>query len=372
MVEVQDIFRDYARDYIERYNPTQHVRKIIGAIINCRTEALGGHTDVCDECGFTRHSYNSCRNRHCPKCQALVKESWILDRQSELLPVPYFHIVFTLPSELDAIALQNQEVIYNILFRASAETLKELAADPKYLGAEIGFTSVLHTWGQTLTLHPHVHMIVPGGGLSPDGKWKDRGKKFFLPVKVMSRKFRGKFLHYLKNAELVFNGSQEYLADPCQFDNLVSGLYQKEWYVYCKRPFKTTSSVLEYLGRYTHRIAISNHRIVDFADGFVTFRWRDYSDNSAEKLMKLPVLEFMRRFLLHALPPQFTKIRHYGILGSAVKARKLKLCSLLLGFNILDKIKLSTSELIKTLFGVDINLCPECGNRLHSIATVPP
>jgi len=324
--------------------------------------------DVCDQCGYTHQSYNSCRNRNCPKCQALVKEKWILDRQSELLPVPYFHIVFSLPSDLDVIALQNQKVIYNILFRASSETLKELAADPKYLGAEIGAISVLHTWGQQLTLHPHVHLIVPGGGLSPDGKWKNCGKKFFLPVKVMSRKFRGKFLYYLKQAKLEFNGSQEYLAELSQFDNLLSTLYYKEWYVYCKRPFNTTLSVLEYLGRYTHRVAISNHRIVEYNDGFVSFKWRDYKDSNAEKVMKLPALEFMRRFLLHALPPQFTKIRHYGFLGSAVKATKLKLCSQLLNFIRPERIVLSTLELIKKLIGIDITLCPVCGHTLSKAA----
>jgi hypothetical protein len=291
-----------------------------------------------------------------------------MDRQSELLPVPYFHVVFSLPSELDVIALQNQKAIYNILLRASADTLKELARDPKYLGAEIGFSSILHTWGQTLTLHPHVHTIVPGGGLSPDGKWVDCGKKFFLPVKVMSRKFKGKFLYHLKQAKLEFKGSQEYLADPCHFDNLLAVLYDKEWYVYCKRPFKTTMSVLEYLGRYTHRVAISNHRIIDCADGIVTFRWRDYSDNNAEKVMKLPALEFMRRFLLHALPPQFTKIRHYGFLGSAVKTKKLKLCCLLLNFIRPEKIMLSTFELLKKLTGIDIAICPECGCTLSKAA----
>jgi len=364
MNEVQDIFRNSYEEYIERFNPPPHICKTIRAIINCRTEALGGHIDVCEQCGYSRHSYNSCRNRNCPKCQALNKEKWILDRQSELLPVPYFHIVFTLPSDLDVIALQNQKVIYNILFRASAETLKELASDPKYLGAEIGFISVLHTWSQTLSLHPHVHMIVPSGGLSTDVKWKERGKKFFLPVKVMSRKFRGKFLYYLENSKLEFNGSQEYLAELCQFDNLLSTLYYKEWYVYCKRPFKTTLSVLEYLGRYTHRVAISNHRIIDYSGGVVTFKWRDYSDSNAEKIMKIPTLEFMRRFLLHVLPSQFTKIRHYGFLGSAVKAKKLKQCSLLLNFVSPHKTEFSILELIKKLIGIDITLCPECGNTL--------
>jgi len=370
MVEVQDIFRDLFEQYLERYNPPPHICKTIRAIINCRTEVLGSHVDHCDNCGYTHISYNSCRNRHCPKCQALPKEQWIMDRQSELLPVPYFHVVFSLPSELDAIALQNQETIYNILFRASAETLKELALDPKFLGAETGFVSVLHTWGQTLTLHPHIHMIVPGGGLTPGGhNWRSCGDKFFLPVKVMSRKFRGKFLYYLKQAKLELNGSQEYLADICQFDQLLSILYNKDWYVYCKKPFKTTNSILEYLGRYTHRIAISNHRILKYENGMVTFKWRDYQDNSAEKIMILPGLEFMRRFLLHVLPTGFTKIRHYGFLGSSVKTRKLALCFQLLKCLPVDRIKLSTIELIKKLTGVDITVCPICGSPLSKAAS---
>ena len=369
MLEVQDIFRDFGQEFIERYNPPPHVCKTIRDICNCRTEALGAHVDCCDNCGYTQISYNSCRNRHCPKCQSLNKEKWILGRQSELLPVPYFHVVFSLPSDLDAIALQNQETIYNILLRASAETLKELSADPNYLGAEIGFISVLHTWGQTLTLHPHVHMIVPGGGLTPEGKWKEASKKFFLPVRAMSRLFRGKFLFYLKNAELSFLGSQEYLADISQFDSLLSSLYNKEWYVYCKRPFKTTYSVLEYLGRYTHRVAISNHRILKFEDGMVSFKWRDYSEHGAEKTMALHALEFIRRFLLHVLPPGFTKIRHYGFLGSAVKAIKLRIISRLLGFMLAVKKTLSTVDLIKKLTGKDITLCPICGAKFSMSAS---
>lgn len=370
MFEAQDIFRDFGQEFIERYNPPPNVCKTIRAISNCRTEALGAHVDHCDSCGYTQISYNSCRDRHCPKCQSLKKENWILDRQSELLPVPYFHVVFSIPSDLDAIAFQNQETIYNILFRASAETLKELAAEPKYLGAGIGFISVLHTWGQTLTFHPHVHMIVPGGGLAPgDIKWKEADKKFFLPVRVMSRLFRGKFLFYLNNAKLSFLGSQEYLADIAQFDCLLSSLYNKEWYVYCKRPFKTTYSVLEYLGRYTHRVAISNHRILNYSDGMVTFKWRDYRDRNTEKTMTLHALEFIRRFLLHVLPPGFTKIRHYGFLGSAVKAAKLLIISRLLGFILSVKTVISTADLIKKLLGKDIALCPVCGAKFSTAAS---
>jgi len=362
MIEVQDIFQEFGQKFIERYNPPPHVCKTIRAISNCRTQALGAHADHCDNCGYSHISYNSCRDRHCPKCQALRKEMWIMDRQAELLPVPYFHVVFSLPGDLDVIAMHNQDVIYNILFRASAETLKELAADPKYLGAQPGFISILHTWGQTLSLHPHVHMIVPGGGLTLENtQWKNCGKKFFLPVKVMGSKFRGKFLYYLKQAKLSFHGTQEYLADISQFDCLLSRLLNKDWYVYCKRPFKTTYSVLEYLGRYTHRVAISNHRILKFENAMVTFKWRDYSDHSAEKVMTLHALEFMRRFLLHILPPGFTKIRHYGFLGSAVKADKLTLCRRLLGCKPITKVIISTVELIEKLTGKDISLCPICG-----------
>jgi hypothetical protein len=291
-------------------------------------------------------------------------------RQSELLPVPYFHVVFTLPSELDGIVMQNQRVLYDLLFRASAETLQELAADKKYLGAEIGITSVLHTWSQNLTLHPHVHMIVPGGGLTPDGKWCNGSEKFFIPVKVMSRKFRGKFLSLFRRVKLEFLGSQAYLNDKLQFDMLLASLYHKDWYVYCKKPFKTTNSVLEYLGRYTHRIAISNHRIVSIGNGTVTFKWRDYQDGSKEKLMTLSAFEFIRRFLLHVLPTGFTKIRHYGFLASAVKKVKLRLCRLLTGVtsSLASINKITTLELIKKLTGIDVSICPVCGNTLARAA----
>jgi predicted Zn-ribbon and HTH transcriptional regulator len=364
-IEVQDIFTAYGPEYLNRHAPPPHVQKVMRAIQNCRTSVMGGHTDVCNECGYTHISYNSCRNRHCPKCQALSKERWVMARGAELLPVPYFHVVFTLPSELDSVVFMNQETLYGLLFKASQETIRELARDKKYLGAEIGLTAILHTWGQNLTPHPHVHMIVPGGGLTADGKWKNSRKKFFIPVKVASKKFRGKFLYYLKKAELDFKGSQAYLKDAGQFDNLISSLYEKDWYVYCKRPFKTTNSVLEYLGRYTHRIAISNHRIVSCDNSQVVFRWRDYRDGSKVKLMTLSADEFIRRFLLHVLPPGFTKIRHYGFLASCVKSVKLALCQKQLFKMIPDKPEpLSTIELIQKLTGIDITVCPICGSPL--------
>jgi len=366
-VEIQDIFREYDTEYLKELKPPPHIQKAVRAIRRCRTSELGGHIDTCEDCGYTKISYNSCRNRHCPKCQALSKERWILARKEELLPVPYFHVVFTLPSELDGIVMQNQALLYNLLFKASQETIRELARDKKYLGAEIGLTSILHTWGQNLTLHPHIHMIVPGGGLTIDGKWKNSKKKFFIPVKVMGKLFRGKFLFYLEQiqAKLELCGSIAYLKDTQQFHTLIASLYQKDWYVYCKRPFKTTNSVLEYLGRYTHRVAISNHRIISCKDGQVAFKYKDYKDKSKEKVMVLCINEFMRRFLLHVLPPQFTKIRHYGILASAVKKKKLRLCRRLLKIaNIVPKEKLSTPELIKELTGIDICVCPVCGSVL--------
>lgn len=366
--EIQDIFRIYGDSFMENNKFPPHVQKAVKAVQSCRTSDLGGHMDSCDECGYVHISYNSCRNRHCPKCQALSKERWIMARTNDLLPVPYFHVVFTLPSELNEIAMNNQEVIYNLLFKASQETIRELARDSKYLGAEIGLTSILHTWGQNLTFHPHVHMIVPGGGLTTNGQWKNSRKKFFIPVKVMAKVFRGKFLYYLNKSAV--NGYLFRHDDACAFVDLFASLYQKDWYVYCKRPFKTTTSVLEYLGRYTHRIAISNHRIISCDNGQVVFKWRDYKDSSKEKLMVLSANEFMRRFLLHILPPQFTKIRHYGFLSSATKNQKLALCRKLLHMKQAadHREKLSTTELIKQLIGIDITLCPVCGASLTRAA----
>lgn len=357
MPELQDIFQKYGKEYMNNHKLPPHVCKAIRAITACRTSILGGHMDVCDECGHTRPSYNSCRNRHCTKCQALAKEHWILAREAELLPVQYFHVVFTLPSELDELVMQNRKIMLNLLFKASSETVRELAADTKYLGAEIGITSILHTWGQNLTLHPHVHMIVPGGGLTPPGQWRDSRKKFFIPVKVMAKKFRGKFLYHLEKSRQELGDS---LVDD-DWQELVNCLYSKNWYVYCKQPFKTSGSVLKYLGRYTHRVAISNHRIVSLQDGRVAFKWRDYKDKSKEKLMTLAVQEFMHRFLLHILPPNFTKIRHYGFLASWCKRKKIALCKRLTGAAQVALKKLSAAELMLRLTGRDITLCPVCG-----------
>ena len=357
MPELQDIFSLYGADYMKTHNLPSHVSKVIHAILNCRTAALGGHSETCDECGFVKISYNSCRNRHCPKCQALTKEQWIMDRESELLPVPYFHVVFTLPEELNEILMHNRDKLFGLLFSASAETLRKLAKDEKYIGAEIGFTSILHTWGSNLSFHPHVHIVIPGGGLTADGEWRNSRKKFFIPVKVLAKLFRGKFMHALEKIRYEISG----LVNEDAWRTTANALYSKDWYVYCKRPFKTCQSVLQYLGRYTHRIAISNNRILSIHDNKVSFKWRDYKNGSKEKVMTLAANEFIRRFLLHVLPPGFTKIRHYGFLASAVKRKKLELCKKLTCATPTVKVKLSTFEFMMKLTGRDITLCPSCG-----------
>lgn len=363
MVELQDIFAEHGQVFRDNHPLWLNQLKVMRAIESCRTASLGGHVDACDTCDFARISYNSCRNRHCPKCQTLQKERWIEARKADLLNVGYFHVVFTLPDGLNAIAYQNPRIVYDLLFKAAAETLAELAADPKYLGVRIGFTSILHTWGQNMMHHPHLHCIVPGGGLNASGKWVRSRKKFFIPVKVLSRKFRGKFLSLLKQAKLEFYGSIVGLQDQGRFHELLTSLYQREWVVYCKPPFKNAGCVVEYLGRYTHRVAISNNRILKLEDGVVTFKWRDYRDQNKQKEMQITADEFIRRFLIHVLPAGFTRIRHYGLLSPRNKTTKLKLCKKLTNTKISDtpKVKLSALELLKKLTGKDMTLCPCCG-----------
>jgi len=361
MIEMQDIFSQHGEAYRLSHALLFNQAKVMRSIIDCRTSALGAHVDKCDNCGYTHISYNSCRNRHCPKCQVFAKERWIDARKDDLLNVGYFHVVFTIPDDLNPIAYQNQEVVYKILLKTAAETLLEIASDKKYLGAQIGITEVLHTWGQNLAYHPHVHCIVPGGGLDSCGRWVNSRKKFFIPVRVLSRKFRGKFLYYLKRAGLEFHGSISYLLDRPMFDNLMSSLYQKEWVVYCKPPFKNAGRVFEYLGRYTHRVAISNSRILKLEDGVITFKWHDYRDGK-QKLMDLAAEEFIRRFLIHVLPDGFTKIRHYGLLSPVNKKTKLKLCKKLTNALVNDSpiARISTIELLSRLVGRDVTLCPCC------------
>lgn len=367
MVEVQDILIEYGDDYLDNHKITLVQHKAISAIRKCRTSHLGGHVDICDSCGNTQISYNSCRNRHCPKCQTLAKERWIYNQKSNLLNVGYFHVVFTIPDTLNSIIYQNQRQLYTLLFKATSETLSELSSDKKYLGAKLGFTSILHTWGQNLMHHPHIHCIVPGGGLSSTGKWINSRKKFFIPVKVLSRKFRGKFLYYLKQLyyenKLEFHGNQNYLSDESEFEKLLSATYSKEWIVYCKPPFKDAACVVEYLGRYTHRVAISNTRILSIDNGTVTFKWRDYKDKNKYKVMTISADEFIRRFLIHILPSGFMKIRHYGLLGNRNKTAKLNICKQLTNTPILLRHKIPTLELIKEITGRDLSKCPNCGSN---------
>lgn len=337
-LEVADVIRAFGPAFEAAYghtlSPAQ--RQAMTAIARCRTAALGGHVEACDGCGHRRVAYNSCRNRNCPKCQAAARAAWP-DRQAEdLLPVEYFHVVFTIPNAVGPLALQNPRLVYGALFRAAAESLTELAADPKRLGAEIGLLAVLHTWGQTLSLHPHLHCVVPGGGLSPDGtRWVPCRPGFFLPVKPLGRLFRGKFLALLgdlhAHGRLTLAGSLRHLADPQRFAEWTDKLRRTDWVVYAKRPFGGPEQVLKYLARYTHRVAISNHRLVGMDAETVSFRWKDYADANAAKTMTLGGVEFVRRFLQHVLPGGFVRIRHFGFLANRCRDEKLARCRTLLG-----------------------------------------
>jgi len=364
-VEVSDIFRKHGQAYRVTHKMLLNHIRTMRAIERCRTAELGGHVDECDCCGHIRISYNSCRNRHCPKCQFLKKEKWLEERKEDLLPVPYFHVVFTIPAKLNPLALRNKRVLYNILFRCVSETLFELASDPKHLGGQIGFISILHTWGQNLMDHPHIHCIVTGGGLSRDAtRWLSFRKRFFIPVKVLSRLFRGKVLFYLKRSwekgELKFPGALTELQD--QSGVLLNALYRMEWVVYSKPPFKDAETLIDYLGRYTHRIAIGNHRILKMEDGQVFFFWRDYADGNKKKIMKLEASEFIRRFLLHVLPEKFVKVRYYGLLANRKSSSILHQCR-----KLLETVQTSTKnvnetwqEFLKRVCGMDLITCPFC------------
>jgi hypothetical protein len=337
-LEVADVFRQHGQEFLDRWgdvlSPEQ--RKALRDIAACRTAALGTHVEQCDHCGHQEIAYRSCRNRHCPKCHSRTRDEWLRDRAAEILPVPYCHVVFTLPHELAPLALQNPRVIYGILFRAVAESLLEMAADPKRLGARIGFLTVLHTWTQRLEHHPHIHCVVPAGGLSSDGeRWiSPRKRKFFLPVKPLGHLFRGKFLAFLEEAfagnRLKFYGRLRETAHPVRFAEFVSSLREPEWVVYAKPPFGGPQQVLQYLARYTHRVAISNGRLLGLESGHVRFRWRDSQDQNQIKEMSLDAVEFIRRFLLHVLPGGFVKIRHFGLLSNRNRKRMIQHCRELL------------------------------------------
>lgn len=366
-IELADIVHAAGDDFIDRHRAslTWPQLKVLLAIQRCRTAALGGHLDGCSQCGHRLISYNSCRNRHCPRCQTSAREKWLAERRKELLPVPYAHVVFTIPHQLAVLAQQNKRVVYDLLLRTSAATLQEIAADPRHLGAHIGFLSVLHTWGQNLQLHPHVHCVVPTGGLAVDeSSWIRPRDGFFLPVKVLSKVFRGKFVAGLRRAfrsgKLCFHGTLKALSNERLFRAFVRSLYRTDWVVYSKKPFRGPEHVLQYLARYTHRVAISSHRLLSFGNGQVTFRWKDYADHGKTKKMTLTVDEFLRRFLLHVLPRGFVRIRFFGFLSRTKRARLLPVCRMLTG-------TLPRDENERTSVASSLFSCPCCGATMTTI-----
>ncbi|MDD5095672.1 MAG: IS91 family transposase [Dehalococcoidia bacterium] len=368
-LEVADIFRHHGPAYRESHRLSRNDWRVMRAIEACRTAVLGGHKDKCDNCGHLEISYNSCRNRHCPKCQTLRKERWIEARSKDLLPIQYFHVVFTIPSKLNRLVSINRKVMYDLLFRSVSETLMELANDPKHLGARIGAICILHTWGQNLMDHPHSHCIVTGGGLSTDGsRWVSCRKRFFIHVEVMSALFRGKFLDHLKHCfkrgDLAFPGSISHLKEPGDFEAFMRQLYQKKWVVYCKPPFGGPTGVLQYLGRYTHRIAISNNRILANRDGNVSFLWRDYADDNRQKTMMLKADEFIRRFLLHVLPERYVRIRHFGLLANRNRRDNITACRKIIGSGKTatkeNANKETWQEQLLRICGIDVTTCPVC------------
>lgn len=377
-----DIFRQHGPAYRESHRLSRNDWRVMRAIEVCRTSVLGGHKDKCDNCGHLEISYNSCRNRHCPKCQTLRKERWIEARGEDLLPIQYFHVVFTIPSELNPLVSINRKVMYDLLFRSVSETLVELANDQKHLGARIGAIGILHTWGQNLMDHPHIHCIVTGGGLSSDGgRWVSCRKGFFIPVRVMSALFRGKFLGLLKKCftsdDLVFPGSIGHFKQPGDFEIFRKQLYQKKWVVYCKPPFDGAKGVLQYLGRYTHRIAVSNNRILNVRDGNVSFLWRDYADDNRKKTMTLKADEFIRRFLLHVLPPRYVRIRHFGLLANRNRNNAIAVCRKILGVGKTiakeDSRPETWQEQLLRICGIDVNVCPVCQKgRMSRMALLLP
>ena len=374
-LEVADIFRRYGDAYRREaaVSLASAQGRVMTAIETCRTAVLGCHVEACDACGHQRIAYNSCANRHCPKCQSLKRAAWVDDRKEDLLDVEYFHVVFTVPQDVAAIAAQNKATVYTLLFRATAETLRTIAADPKHLGAELGFFAVLHTWGQTLLAHPHLHCVIPGGGLSPEGtQWVACRPGFFLPVRVLSRLFRRLFLQHLQAAydaeTLCLEGSLAPLQDRPTWTRALAGLRRTEWVVYAKRPFAGPQQVLDYVGRYTHRVAISNDRLLDIENGEVRFTYKDYRADPLQspKTMTLAPGEFIRRFLLHVLPAGFHRIRYYGFLGARHRREKLARCRQLLGSPTSAPTPSAATaapdyrDRVEALTGVSLRVCPAC------------
>ena len=355
---IQDIFTMYGPDYIKTHKLSNEQWKVYNQIRKCKKEEAGFHTITCKDCGKTITGFNSCRNRHCPMCQSYAREKWIDNESSYLLNCPYFHIVTTIPSELNELTLYNEKLIYNILFKATSESILELSKDPKWLGAKVGITSILHTWGSNIDFHPHIHSIVTGGGLN-NNKWIESNDKYLFKVQVLSSLFKGKFLGMLKHIhnDLTFPNSLSYLKDFKKFNDFLRPLYNKTFITYIEPPKGSAENVIEYLGRYAFRVAISNERIIDISNGIITFEYKDYKDNGNIKVMKLTAEEFIRRFLLHVLPKNFTKIKHYGLLANRNKKTTIKLCRILIGQKIFsDFTTLRKRKLHKFI-------CDDCGNE---------
>lgn len=378
-LELARIVREHGAEFLARCRVNRTQGRVLRDLVRCRTAMLGGHVEQCGHCPYQRVAYNSCRNRHCPKCQGSVAARWMQDRTEDLLNVPYFHVVLTVPQVVAELALQNPRVVYWILFRAAAQTLLNVAADPRHLGAKIGLLAVLHTWGQRLHHHPHVHCVVPGGGLSPDGtRWVFARKRFFLPVRVLSRVFRGRFLALLKKAyarqELEFHGRLAPLRQAGAWQHWLNVAARREWVVYAKQPFGGPAAVLQYLARYTHRVAISNRRLLALRDGQVTFRYRDSADGNQQRTMTLSAVEFLRRFLLHVLPRGFVRIRHFGLLANRQRQQALRRCRELLGpvrpepGNALDH---ASESAVRHDGDAGSRLCPACQQGLLRVAQFP-
>lgn len=372
---IQDVFNRFYPDYEKKHTLSAVQRKTAYHIMKCKTGAFGVNISVCEECGSISVRYNSCRDRCCPMCQEFPKEKWVDVRREDVLEAPYFHVVFTVPEELNPVIYSNQKLLYNALYHAASGTLSELASDKKHLGASIGYICILHTWGSEMNFHPHIHSIVLGGGLDPQNRWRDNGEDFFLPVKVISKVFRGKYLAELKQLwsedKLEFHGTAEPLKNHYAFKELLDACYSKEWVPYCKKPFNGAESVIRYLGKYTHRIAISNYRIKSMNDSSVTFTARDYKNDGHWKELKLSGDEFIRRFLMHAPPKHFVRIRHYGLLSSRNKGRKVALCRNLLGCRqYISRLKdLDAPAIIKLLYNKDICKCSSCGGNMIPMPT---
>lgn len=379
MISVQDVFLQFYSQYKQTYTPSPQQAKAAGDIMRCRTAALGGHTFKCDDCNHIAIRYNSCGNRHCPLCQGVTKAVWVDARSKDILNAPYFHAVFTVPQELQSLIYQNQKLLYGLMYKAVAEILAELSNDKKYLGAQIGFFSLLHTWGQDLHYHPHIHTVVLAGGLTKQNLWQNTSKDFFIPVKVLSKKFRGKFMDHLKKYYkqnlLNFYGEATKYRGRKPFQNLVNQCYQKNWYSYTKKTFSGPLAVVQYLGRYTHRIALSSNRIISMDEHSVTIKVKDNKNGGQMKTLALKGVEFIRRFLMHVLPKGFVKIRHYGLLANRNKKTKLELSrKLTLSPTYKPKFEgLETLEILCILIGKDVTVCPQCGKgKLRKVNSLVP